>query len=85
MCAGFAGGTVFIVWVRLGRESQFCSRFGNGGGVTLLGILPFQRPPDFGIHEVHRLVHCAGSGLVKALMHHHRWAKGRALVWVQWF
>ena len=32
MCAGFVGGTVFIVWVRLGRESQFCSRFGNGGG-----------------------------------------------------
>ena len=25
------GGTVFIVWVRLGREIQFCSRFGNGG------------------------------------------------------
>ena len=31
LCAGFAGGTVFIVWVRLGREIQFCSRFGNGG------------------------------------------------------
>ena len=34
---------------------------------------------------MHRLVHCAGSGLVKALMHHHGWTKGRALVWVQWF
>ena len=30
--AGFAVGTVFIVWVRLGREIQFCSGFGNGGG-----------------------------------------------------
>ena len=29
---GCAGGTVFIVWVRLGRVPQFCSRFGNGGG-----------------------------------------------------
>ena len=34
---------------------------------------------------MHRLVHCADSGLVKALMHHHGWTKGRALVWVQWF
>ena len=32
ICVGFAWGTVFIVWVRLGRESQFCSRVGNGGG-----------------------------------------------------
>ena len=55
-----------------------------GGGVTLPAVLPFQRPPDFGLHGVHRLVHCAGSGLVKALMHHHGWTKGRALVWVRW-
>ena len=53
--------------------------------MTLPAVLPFQRPPDFGLHGVHRLVHCAGSGLVKALMHHHGWSKGRALVWVQWF
>ena len=32
ICAGFAGGTVFIVWVRLGRQSQFRSRYANGGG-----------------------------------------------------
>ena len=25
-------GTVFIVWVRVGREFQFCSRFGDGWG-----------------------------------------------------
>ena len=55
------------------------------GGMTLPAILPFQRSPDFGLHGVHRLVHCAGSGLVKALMHHHGWTKGRALVWVHWF
>ena len=83
MCVGFAGGTVFIVWVRLGRETQFFSR--QWGGMTLPAVLPFQRPPDFGLHGVHCLVHCAGSGLVKALMHQHGWAKGRALVWVQWF
>ena len=53
--------------------------------MTLPAILPFQRPPNFGLHGVHRLVHCAGSGLVKALMHHHGWTKGRAVVWVQWF
>ena len=53
--------------------------------MTLPGILPFQRPPNFGLHGVHRLVHCAGSGLVKALMHHHGLAKGSALVWVPWF
>ena len=34
---------------------------------------------------MHRLVHCAGSGLVKGLMHHHGGMKWRALVWVQWF
>ena len=31
LCAGCAGGTVFIVRVRLGREIQFCSGSGNGG------------------------------------------------------
>ena len=55
------------------------------GGVTLPAVLLFKRPPDFGLHGVHRLVHCAGNGLVKAFMHHHGWTKGRALVWVQWF
>ena len=54
-----------------------------GGGVTLPAVLPFQRPHDFG-HGVHRLVDCAGRGFVKALMHHQRWTKGRAWVWVQW-
>ena len=34
------------------------------------------------LHGVHRLVHCAGNALVKALMHHYGWTKGRALVWV---
>ena len=58
---------------------------GGDGGMTLPALLPFQRPPDFGLHGVHRLVHFAGGGLVKALMHHHGWTKGRALVWVQWF
>ena len=55
------------------------------GGMTLPAVLPFQRPPDFALHGVHSLMHCAGSGLVKALMHHHWWTKGRALVWLQRF
>ena len=55
------------------------------GGMTLPAVLPFKRPPDFGLHGVHRLVHFAGSGLAEVLMHHHGWTKGRALVWVQWF
>ena len=56
-----------------------------GGGDDIASSPPFLRPPDFGLHGVHRLVHCAGSGSVKALVHHHGWTKGRALVWVQWF
>ena len=84
-----------VCWLCGGNRLHCLGAFGQGnsillkvwqwGGMTLPAVLPFQRPPDFGLHGVHRLVHCAGSGLVKALMHHHGWTKGRALVWVQWF
>ena len=69
----------------VGQGSSILLKVWQWGGMTLPAVLPFQRPPDFGLHGVHRLVHCAGNGLVKALMHHHGWTKGRALVWVQWF
>ena len=84
-----------VCWLCGGNRLHCLGAFGQGisillkvwqwGGMTLPAAFPFQRPPDFGLHGVHRLVHCAGSGLVKALMHHHGWTKGRALVWVQWF
>ena len=84
-----------VCWLCGGNRLHCLGAFGQGisillkvwqrGGMTLPAVLPFQRPPDFGLHAVHRLVHCAGSGLVKALMHHHGWTKGRVLVWVQWF
>ena len=84
-----------VCWHCGGNRLHCLGAFGQGnsillkvwqwGGMTLPAVLPFRRPPDFGLHGVHRLVHCAGSGLVKALMHHHGWTKGRALVWVQWF
>ena len=84
-----------VCWLCGGNRIHCLGAFGQGnsillkvwqwGGMTLPAVLPFQRPPDFGLHGVHRLVHCAGSGLVKAFLHHHGWTKGRALVWVQWF
>ena len=62
-----------VCWLCEGTCLHCLGAFGQGisillkvwqwGGVTLPGILPFQRPPDFGLHGVHRLVHCAGSGL----------------------
>ena len=80
-------------WLCGGNRLYCLGAFGQGismllkvwqwGGMTLPAVVPFQRLPDFGLHGVHRLVHCAGSGLVKALMHHHGWTKGKALVWVQ--
>ena len=83
-----------VCWLCGGKRLHCLCAFGHGisillkvwqwGGMTLPAVLPFQKPPDFGLHGVHRLVHCAGSALVKALMHHHGWTKGRALVWVQW-
>ena len=51
------------------------------GGMTLRAILPHQRPPGYGLYGVH----CAGIGLVQAMMGHHGWTKGRVLRWVQWF
>ena len=83
-----------VCWLCVGNCLRCLGAFGQGisillkvwqwgGGVTLPAVLLFQRPPDFGLHGVHRLVHSAGSGLVNGLMHHHGWTKGRALVRVQ--
>ena len=54
-------------------------------GGDAIATTPFQRPPDFGLHGMHSFLHCAGSGLVKAVIQPHGWTKERALVWVQWF
>ena len=84
-----------VCWLCGGNRLHCLGAFGQGNSFSLMvwqwglmtfpTVLPFQRPPDFGLHGVHRLVHCAGSGLGKALMHDHGWTKGRALAWVQWF
>ena len=79
------GGNLLHCLGALGQGISILLKAWQWGGMTLPAVVPFQSPPDFGLHGVHRLVHCAGSGLVKALMHHHGWTKGRALVWVQWF
>ena len=84
-----------VCWLCGGNRLHCVGVFGQGisillkvwqwGVMPLPRILPLQRPPNLGLNGVHRLVHCAGNGLVKALIHHNRWAKGRALVWVHWF
>ena len=51
-------------------------------GMALPAVLPFQRPPDFGLQGVQCLVHYVGSGLVQALMLHHAWMKEGALILV---
>ena len=83
MCAGFARGTVIIAWVRL--RISILRKVWQWGGDDIARTPSFPKPPNFRLHGVHRLVHCAGSGLVKALTHHHWWAYGRALVWVELF
>ena len=58
MCAGFAGGGIFIVLVRLGKESQFCSRIGNRGN-DLPAVLPFQYILLYMLYV--SCVHCVNS------------------------
>ena len=84
-----------VCWLCGGTHRHCSGAFGQGisillnvwhwGGGHYQQSSLFKDPPDFGLHGVHCLVHCAGSGLVKALMHHHGWTKGGALVGVQWF
>ena len=84
MCAGFAGGTVFIVWVRVGRESQFCSSLAKGGD-DISSSPSFKKTTKLWIPWGAPFGALLEQGVVKALMHHHGWGKGRALVWVQFF
>ena len=48
-------------------------------------VRPAQRPPDYGLHGVHRQVHNGLSALVNSLHTVHRWKRGKAVTWVQWF
>ena len=45
-------------------------------------VRPPQRPPDYGVHGVHRQVHTGLSALVNSLHTVHR---RKAVRWVQWF
>ena len=48
-------------------------------------VRPPQRPPDYGLHGVHRQVHNGLSALVNSLHTVHRCKRGKAVRWVQWF
>ena len=48
-------------------------------------VRPPQRPPDYGLHGVHEQVHNGLSALVNSLHTVHRWKRGKAVRWVQWF
>ena len=48
-------------------------------------VRPAQRPPDYGLHGVHRQVHNGLSAFVNSLHTVHRWKRGKAVRWVQWF
>ena len=48
-------------------------------------VRPPQRPPDHGLHGVRRQVHNGLSALVNSLHTVHRWKRGKAVRWVQWF
>ena len=85
-----------VCWLCGGNRLHCLGAIGQGisivlkvwqwGGDGIANSPPFPKPPQLWTpNGVHRLVHCAGIGLVKALMHHHGWTKGRVLVWAQWF
>ena len=48
-------------------------------------VRPPQRPPNYGLHGVHRQVHNGLSALVNSLHTMHQWKRGKAVRWVQWF
>ena len=54
-------------------------------GMICLIVRPPQRPPDYGLHGVQRQVHNGLSALVNSLHTVHRWKRGKAVRWVQWF
>ena len=84
-----------VCWL-CGHNREMCLQlFGEGEGklletfewtgVCLPSIPPSARPPDYGLHGVHRVVVNGLHGLLGALQEHHGWSKGRACRWVQFY
>ena len=87
--------TVSNCWLCGKNRATILLEFGCGMGVIVeewlwagmicpIVRLP-QRPPNYGLHGVHRQVHNGLSALVNSLHTVHRWKRGKAVRWVQWF
>ena len=84
-----------VCWLFGKNRATILHEFGCGMGVIVeewlwAGMIcpivrPAQRPPDYGLHGVHRQVHNGLSALVNSLHTVHRWKRGKAVRWVQWF
>ena len=84
-----------VCWLRGKNRATILHEFGCGMGVIVeewlwAGMIcpivrPAQRPPNYGLHGVHRQVHNGLSALVNSLHTVHRWKRGKAVRWVQWF
>ena len=84
-----------VCWLCGKNRATILHEFGCGMGVIVeewlwAGMIcpivrPAQRPPDYGLHGVHRQVHNGLSALVNSLHTVHRWKRGKAVRWVQWF
>ena len=84
-----------VCWLWGKNRATILHEFGCGMGVIVeewlwAGMIcaivrPPQRPPDYGLHGVHRQVHNGLSALLNSLHTVHRWKRGKAVRWVQWF
>ena len=84
-----------VCWLCGENQATILHEFGCGMGVIVedwlwAGMIcpivrPPQRPPDYGLHGVHRQVHNGLSALLTSLQTVHRWKKGKGVRWVQWF
>ena len=78
-----------VCWLCGKNRAAILHEFGCGMGVIVeewlwAGIIcpivrPPQRPPDYGLHGVHRQVHNGLSALVHSLHTVHRWKKAKAV------
>ena len=85
MCAAFAGGEPSsLVGCAWAGNLNFAQGLAMGGD-DIAGNLSFPKTTRLWTPWGAQFGALCEHGLVKTLMHHHGWAKGRALVWVQWF
>ena len=53
--------------------------------MVLSAVKPKQRPPEYGLHGVHRMVCCGCTGLYDAWRDQHGFAEKRASEWIQFY